>query len=356
MLLSPTRGLPVWMLFGSLLVVLVPWLWLGRDTVSFEGPLFGQLIEAGVLVGQFVIALTLLQGLRLWWLLRSVLNGLEHHPMVAAFERVPASLLAHPVSPMPPMVSDLHLPVNHANRLVRGIEDVRPDSGEDADNGHRVALRRAVGADLVPGLVEAGRRVTAAVAGDRDGPPARVWSTTDTWAAIRELTGRLLPCMPRWWAGGALTFDTATTDEDRRRVTEWYERAEELLAIESAMAFREVLYRIVRMLAFAVVAQVIVLGTHVVFNSQQRQFNIWRDWAYLGIAIGVALYVFAQMDRQPVLCRVSSETDRTRWSRDFVLKIFLYGILPLLGVFAAYFPEVGGDLFRWVQRFQGPLL
>ena len=54
MLLSPTRGLPVWMLLGSLVVVFVPGLWLGAGSVSVgERALVGAgtVIVPGVMVG-----------------------------------------------------------------------------------------------------------------------------------------------------------------------------------------------------------------------------------------------------------------------------------------------------------------
>ena len=183
-----------------------------------------------------------------------------------------------------------------------------------------------------------------------------VWSAASVWSTLGEVTGALAPGLERWWHRRDALLASLASEPARRTASEWFQSAEELVAMEVVLTSREVLRRIVRMLGFVVLSQAVLLGAHVFFPFQQRQLNVGVDWVYLGLGIGATLWVFAQMDRQRILCRVASETDRTRWSRDFVRKIVVYGLLPLFGLFAAYFPEVGGALFQWLQRVQTPLL
>ena len=75
MLHNSNRGLPVSLALTAALLTFVPKVLIGYDVVTFEGVLAGELIDAGVFVAQFVIVLTLLQGVYTWTLMRRFLEG-----------------------------------------------------------------------------------------------------------------------------------------------------------------------------------------------------------------------------------------------------------------------------------------
>jgi hypothetical protein len=64
------------------------------------------------------------------------------------------------------------------------------------------------------------------------------------------------------------------------------------------------------------------------------------------LAIGM-LIAFAQMDRDPILSRLSAT--KPRLDMNFVWRVVSYGSLPLLALLGSQFPTIGNFLFSWVQ-------
>jgi hypothetical protein len=59
----------------------------------------------------------------------------------------------------------------------------------------------------------------------------------------------------------------------------------------------------------------------------------------------------------PVISRLVSATpaDRRTWDSALVLKLALFGLIPLLTLFAAQFPDLGAVVLRWVEPVQKAL-
>ena len=56
------------------------------------------------------------------------------------------------------------------------------------------------------------------------------------------------------------------------------------------------------------------------------------------------------VERDHVLSRLKSPTPgRVDVNWDFIKRIAMYGVLPLLVVIASLFPEIGGTLFGWLE-------
>jgi hypothetical protein len=72
-------------------------------------------------------------------------------------------------------------------------------------------------------------------------------------------------------------------------------------------------------------------------------------------AVGATLVVFVQMERETILSALSETVPgQVSWSRDFVSRILVYILLPLLGVLSAQFPEATHQIFSWTRSIFGP--
>jgi len=59
------------------------------------------------------------------------------------------------------------------------------------------------------------------------------------------------------------------------------------------------------------------------------------------------------MGRDPVLRRLSNVDPRGwSWDRALITKVVVYAVIPLLTLFAAQFPSLGGTLMSWLRPFQ----
>jgi hypothetical protein len=74
----------------------------------------------------------------------------------------------------------------------------------------------------------------------------------------------------------------------------------------------------------------------------------WEVTAIFGVVSIVVLVVFAQMETDATLSRIT-DTEAGKLGLDFYHRILSYGTLPLLTVLASHFNGVGQLLFSWIQ-------
>lgn len=56
-----------------------------------------------------------------------------------------------------------------------------------------------------------------------------------------------------------------------------------------------------------------------------------------------------RIERDPIVSYLSgTEPHKIEWNPSFVSKVLVYGVIPMLMLFTAYFPEVGGAILRWL--------
>jgi hypothetical protein len=132
---------------------------------------------------------------------------------------------------------------------------------------------------------------------------------------------------------------------------------EELVAMSMALIIRDALARLVYNVAFVVVAIILLFCAHQLFPFTPNHQLQLVDWLYVGASFTVLVVVLVQIKRNDVISRMSSATpgERTMWDTEFVVKMVLFGLVPLLTLFAAQFPDLGGTLLRWLTPIQKAL-
>jgi hypothetical protein len=114
-----------------------------------------------------------------------------------------------------------------------------------------------------------------------------------------------------------------------------------------------VIARIGQNVLFIMGAVLLLLCSHVLYPFQSKQRVMAFIWTDILVGMAVVLTVLVQFERDAVVSRISSTTPgKISWDRDFVSKLVVYGLVPLLGLFATQFPEVGGTLLRWLEPVQ----
>ncbi|HEX3553686.1 MAG TPA: hypothetical protein VIA62_10720 [Thermoanaerobaculia bacterium] len=93
------------------------------------------------------------------------------------------------------------------------------------------------------------------------------------------------------------------------------------------------------------------------YAFQPRHFVSLAIWLALAAAVGLTLLVFVQMDRNATLSRIGDTTPgKVTFDRTFFSKLFTFVGLPVLGLVATQFPEVGhllGGLAGQLLRIAG---
>ena len=98
------------------------------------------------------------------------------------------------------------------------------------------------------------------------------------------------------------------------------------------------------------VSLTLLTASHLFYTFNGRASMLTVDLLAVGGAALSAVWILVDMERDHVLSRLKSTTPgRVDINWDFVKRIALYGVLPLLVVIASLFPEIGGTLFGWLE-------
>ena len=118
-----------------------------------------------------------------------------------------------------------------------------------------------------------------------------------------------------------------------------------------ALVIRDAIARLGDNLMFITGGMLLVFCSHTLFPFQARQQLEMLSWAYIGLTFTAILTVLVQMKQNEIIGRMASGTSgaRSTWDAEFVLKIAIFGLLPLLALFTTQFPDVGSVILRWLE-------
>ena len=123
----------------------------------------------------------------------------------------------------------------------------------------------------------------------------------------------------------------------------------ELLATPYLIFIRSTLLQMRNLLIFVAAGFVMAALAPNVYPFQSRHLIGWIMTSLLLVfGIGVAI-VWAQIDRDGLLSRITDTPPGSIETGPFVLRLVAFGGLPLLTVIATQFPSVSHFLFSWVQ-------
>jgi hypothetical protein len=178
-----------------------------------------------------------------------------------------------------------------------------------------------------------------------EGPLREVFENGEGEGSAREIAGR-----------NALekVFGQACQDL-RARVVET--QAREFLALRVAAYLRYLFAHMRSCLIGALLPGLLALVAVTSYAFQPKAFVSLAVWLALAVAIAVTGWVFIQMDRNATLSRIGdTQPGQVTFDRAFVTNLFTYVGIPVLGLVAAQFPEVGqllGRLADQVLRIAG---
>ncbi len=356
--------------------------------MSFEGPAFGRAMSAVSTFLHVIIGLTLMQFLLLWRSLAALLNRLSRHPLLSAFAELgkkPTRLLVGGLASGMPSHHDLEIVLQYVPALMQlAAEPPSPHHVAQADasvgadaaatmsaEAHRLlqeALRPTDGSSLedvltsdLPERLDARSAVGPAVAPAAAAPAAPsacsplrlafvdrvccpfMWSSSASWKRLVQVYRATVAVLePRW-------HDSSSTPYVRQ--------AELFVATLLVFGIQDVLARLGMLLVVIMTGVFVTFGAHTLFPFGPSQTLMGLAWVYLLVAATIALYVFVQVDRDPILGRVKGHPDpgRFTWNREIVTRIALYAGVPILSLLAAQFPDLMKILSEWLAPIQKAL-
>ncbi|MCI0412911.1 hypothetical protein L0222_08940 [bacterium] len=136
----------------------------------------------------------------------------------------------------------------------------------------------------------------------------------------------------------------------------WNARAEEFLALRVVFVLREIFMHLRNYLMYATAGSLLMLFAVNSYPFQPKRLLMVILSVLTVVVISTALAVLIQMNRDEILSRISkTSVNKISWDRSFASRLLMYVVLPLVTLFAAQFPEVGGFLLSWLEPVQRAL-
>jgi len=130
----------------------------------------------------------------------------------------------------------------------------------------------------------------------------------------------------------------------------WAREAENLVGLVLAYAMRHVLARVLSGITFAMVGLVLVLAAHLLYTFQGRMFWLTLDWVLIGAATAAVVWLLVKLEKDTILSWLGATAPgRLSWNGGMILRILAYGAVPVITMFATFFPEVGTSLADWIE-------
>jgi len=307
-----TVAVPAW-LFAVAVAVLATTCFLlfdpiFRPLVTIEGPWFGRFAASGLLIVQLMISLSLFQFLYLWSMLRQLLDRMGWHKAAPAYETVPRALYPPGLFPKVPRLMELAPVVNPWSECLEAASG--PGTGGEAARVFEADMRT---------------------------DPHQLWSSSRTWK-------ELLKAVKAPVAGATESGASAVA---RQRLVE----------MAAALVVRDALARLQHNLVFVIGGVLLVFCSHTLFPFQLRTFLAELGWTYIAFTFSAILVVLVQMKRNDILRRLTSAEPgkAAGWDAAFFWRVVVFALLPLLTLFAAQFPDIGGVLLRWAASAKSVL-
>ena len=134
-------------------------------------------------------------------------------------------------------------------------------------------------------------------------------------------------------------FDAACLNTRGRAMTR---EIREFLLVRFIAYLRYVFAHLRSSLIGAMGTGLLILLTVAAYFFEPKPFVSLAVWISLGIGVGLTLWIFLWIDRNPTLSRIGdTKPGEITFDKTFWLNFILYVAVPLLGVVATQFPEVG---------------
>lgn len=390
----PAQNLPAPYLRAVLALAAVAFLCL-LGMSSVDGPLFTFFLGMSSVAILAIGLLLLTQGLATWNIARSHLNRLVHSPIEARLASV-APYVPWDISLAPPKLTQLMPVARMADGVIRefrriaGFPSLVPTGSQARRardsasiftfaNVSGVPLRKDDLQDLHPLFAPPSH--VEQLKNEMEQRQYAALIQSDSWRRMWKLSDAVVSAMQRsvWQRSGApapaqrapdvemaslhvhaltaqslaslvLSDEPKTPAQPPQPEAAWFEQCEQLVALQLAFVLRDIVARTVTCLFAAMLCLTLLTAAHLLYSFNGRNTTLTIDMLAVAATAVISIWILVGMERDHILSRLRTTTPgRVDINWDFIKRIAVYGVLPLLVVIASLFPEVGGTLFGWLE-------
>ena len=278
----------------------------------------------------------------LWLSLRRTLHALDRHPIRGAFARFHRSFPTLPhigLATAPSPLMALHFSIRQAMALIRSAKSLLPSKG------NLVCLATAT----VPYVDEAETHYQDAVDAESAGKDCQCLMAQLASERGLAKTSRLVEeFLEHVWEADldSLAPDPAIKKTRDKLVA----GAEEFLVGRTVLFLSHVFPQMTNLAGLSLASLLLLLLAVSSYPFQPRQLILVFLWVLIFSFVAVSLCVFVQMNRDALLSNLNgSKPGQINWDRDFVTRLFLYVVIPILGFLGVQFPDTIGQIFSFLS-------
>jgi hypothetical protein len=91
-----------------------------------------------------------------------------------------------------------------------------------------------------------------------------------------------------------------------------------------------------------------------VYPFVQRDLLLWVSWIVLLTAIAIGVVIFVQISRSRIVSMLNGTTPgRFSWDSAFTMRILIFGVLPIVTLLGAQYPNALGGIISWIGSLFG---
>jgi hypothetical protein len=91
-----------------------------------------------------------------------------------------------------------------------------------------------------------------------------------------------------------------------------------------------------------------------VYPFVQRDTLLWVSWIVLLTAVAIGVIVFVQISRSRIVSMLYGTTPgRFSWDSPFTIRILMFGVIPILALLGAQYPDALGGTISWISKMFG---
>ncbi len=210
-----------------------------------------------------------------------------------------------------------------------------------------VALQR-LGSDQMTNLVDDAENYlkdarSADVEGDWRGALTRQVNAQEVVTQVVEKVS--LALHDAWWEEVRGPSEKTANPAKSRPEEEVFQLGEDFLVGRVAHFLAYVLPQMQNLIVTSVSGLLLMLFAVSSYPFQPHNLLLFFNWVVILSFVGIAMWVFIQMSRDPVLSSLNgTKAGKINWDWDFVIRILIYGIVPILALLGAQFPQSVGQI------------
>lgn len=364
--------------FALLVIIFIPVvLFTLKPLSTLERPLSTALLVSGLGLCTVLVGNTLLQLVQHWFSLELMLKRILQHPLGRSFDRVARFVrdsTDHQVTRSP------HDLMRLAGCAVRFDELVRAGKRFDA-TGFAQERRRKL--ELQALTVHSMRTIALSAATHSDQRDASnheanlgreiVCAAAEVMKLLIEAwEGKIQRTPPAFRVKPGLahppgdddapaesgpidsTDDALSAEAHRYSKLEraWVREAEAFVATVVALLINRHVRQFQYFLYTMTASALLLLLAVVSYPFQPQRLLLTWIWVVVGSVVLAGLFVYVELDRNALLSRIAGTTPgHLTLNGTLLFRVLGWGIVPLLGVAAAQYPDFASTLFHWLEPF-----